>query len=224
MPTEKYSNIILNHNNKLQYNNTKYIKSYQQLLIISDDEIKEGDWWFNFDRNAFNNKESGAIINRPPNCKKIIASYPPLEITKLHKGEVIDDSYPKDFRQYLPQPTQQFIEQYIESYNKGEVITDVLVEYGYFEMNSKANYKGNYDFICPNCKHIDKDLWYSKQPTYCTNCSKLKINPDNTITIKPVKDSWDREEMFKLMDDYQDYLFRTNEPVKTFKEWFNQNL
>ena len=48
------------------------------------------------------------------------------------------------------------------------------------------------------------------------------INPkDNTITIKKLKDSFNLEEMYKLMDDYQDYLFKTNDPVKTFKEWFN---
>ena len=33
---------------------------------------------------------------------------------------------------------------------------------------------------------------------------------------------YSEEKMHKLMDDYQDYLFKTNEPVKTFKEWFEQ--
>jgi len=34
--------------------------------------------------------------------------------------------------------------------------------------------------------------------------------------------SYSKEEMHKLMDDYQNYLVKTNEPVKTFKEWFEQ--
>lgn len=33
---------------------------------------------------------------------------------------------------------------------------------------------------------------------------------------------YSEEDMHKLMDEYQDYLFKTNEPVKTFKEWFKQ--
>ena len=32
--------------------------------------------------------------------------------------------------------------------------------------------------------------------------------------------SYSEEDMHKLMDEYQDYLFKTNDPVKTFKEWF----
>ena len=35
----------------------------------------------------------------------------------------------KDFRFYLPQPSQQFIQKYIEEYNKGREIKEVLVEY-----------------------------------------------------------------------------------------------
>lgn len=207
IPTEKYSNIILNHNNKLQFNDTKYIKSYQQLLIISDDEIKEGNWFLNTKSNAIG-QHNGSRILLFKEDRKIIASYPLLKIKCIESNNGFCGKGTCDYPscKYQPQPSQQFIEQYIESYNKGEVITDVLVEYiGNLKVNS---YHENGD---PN----KSDSHYIFYP---------KINPDNTITIKPVKDSWDREEMFKLMDDYQDYLFRTNEPVKTFKEWFNQNL
>ena len=48
-----------------------------------------------------------------------------------------------------------------------------------------------------------------------------KVNLNNEITIRPIKTSYTLEEMHKLMDDYQDYLFKTGKPVKTFKEWFN---
>ena len=57
-----------------------------------------------------------------------------------------------------------------------------------------------------------------------TTMSKKESNLDTNktpITIKKLKDSFNLEEMYKLMDDYQDYLFKTNDPVKTFKEWFN---
>jgi hypothetical protein len=82
----------------------------------------------------------------------------------------------------LPQPSQQFIEKYIECYNKGEVITDVLVEY-------ENNYDLNY-YTPPGgiecCEKIDN--W------------KLKVNPkDNTITIKKLKDSWSRNELEEIV-------------------------
>ena len=70
----------------------------------------------------------------------------------------------------LPQPSQSFIEKFIEEYNKGNVITEVMVEYW----------------------DIDD---YSNAPIGQTIHS-LKVNPkDNTITICKVKDSWTREEI-----------------------------
>ncbi len=33
---------------------------------------------------------------------------------------------------------------------------------------------------------------------------------------------YSEEDMHKLMDEYQDYLFKTTEPVKTFKDWLEQ--
>ncbi len=33
---------------------------------------------------------------------------------------------------------------------------------------------------------------------------------------------YSEEDMHNLMNEYQEYLFKTNEPVKTFKEWFEQ--
>lgn len=49
----------------------------------------------------------------------------------------------------------------------------------------------------------------------------LKVDSHNTITIHSVKDSWSREEMFQLMDNYQNYLIETDRTVKSFEEWFN---
>lgn len=46
------------------------------------------------------------------------------------------------------------------------------LEEKYYQMDSVANYRGNYDFKCPNCKETIDDLMFSKQPTYCFKCSK----------------------------------------------------
>ena len=191
------------------------------IYILSDDEIKEGDYFLADNRLSQSSnsgkpnwivckctevKNTWKYCNEIPNeghngdwSKKIIVTTDTSLKQFIHTTMVIDED---DMYKSLPQPSEQFITKYIESYNKGEVITDVLVEYETLKTTA-------------NNKHFGEGHIYS-----ITN--KLKINPkDNTITIKKLKDSFNLEEMYKLMDDYQDYLFKTNDPVKTFKEWFN---
>ena len=101
---------------------------------------------------------------------------------------------------FLPKPSQSFIEKYIEKYNKGEQITDVLVEY-----------------------------W-----AHTEEHPQLKINPkDNTITIKPVKDSWNREEVVQLASNafraghargFSGYPMTENWTKQTLDDWIKQNL
>jgi hypothetical protein len=91
---------------------------------------------------------------------------------------------------YISKPSQQFILEYIESYNKGEIITDILVEY---ESYTKGNLYGNPMLIKP------------------VVLNKLKVNSkDNTITIKGIKDSWSREEVFVLFSEYENDNLRLN--------------
>ena len=141
----------------------------QNIYITSDEEIKEGDWiqrndelpvlytndfWFDFG----------------VQYKKIIATTDNL-ITVYRFNDDSDK---------LPQPSQQFIEKYIEEYNKGNVITDIYVR-----------------LISEWTTTIDEDGGDS------TFEYVLKINSDNTIDIKlplkKVKDSFSREEVIKLL-------------------------
>lgn len=129
------------------------------LFIISDEEIKDKD--ITYDAMCeilipipFNVKACPSKLFS--NYKKIIASTNP----SLN----------------LPQPSQSFITKYIEEYNKGNVITEVMVEY---EVNSKDIIK------------------------FGARGEHVKINSkDNTITIKKIKDSWTREEVIKLIKEY----------------------
>lgn len=83
----------------------------------------------------------------------------------------------------LPSPTQGFIEKYIKKHNEGNPITDVLVEYGSITGDELGADPAYFDF-----------------PT------KPKVNPKtNTITILPVKDSWNKEELYSIMQQYVDY-------------------
>ena len=154
----------------------------QHLYIISDDEIKEGDWFINLFNNVIVQAHNWIYVST---CKKIIATTDTsLEI--VSKG--INPVYEK-----LPQPSQQFIEQYIESYNKGKVITDVLVE-----LKSSGLHYFNED---------------------------LRINPkDNTIIIKKLKDSWNREEVIELMKKYCIDIHRYTINSNDFNKWIEENL
>ena len=136
----------------------------QHLYITSDDEIKEGDWFINIRQ---------GYIGKPSKCirkYKIIATTDTsLKIKTYYE---IEDNQEIN----LPQPSQQFIDKYIEEYNKGNIITDVLVEYEKTNIGSIINVSKR-NFI-----------------------EQLKINPkDNTITIKKLKDNWNREEVIGLL-------------------------
>jgi hypothetical protein len=77
-----------------------------------------------------------------------------------------------DCSEFLPQPSQSFIEKFVEEYNYRGVITEVMVEYE--SIGAYANPKYNSDY-------------------------QLKINSDNTINIINSKERWSREEVVELL-------------------------
>lgn len=124
----------------------------QHLLILSDEEIKEGDWVYS-NKGTLNIQQVSQKTfhdKRNYGWKKIIAT------TDKSLG--------------LPEPPQSFITKYVEEYNKGNVITDVMVEYDDFTSNNGVNLNDGY--------HVS-----------------LVINKDNTINIKSIKNSWNIEEI-----------------------------
>ena len=134
------------------------------LYLLSDDEIKEGDWCLQFHKTNTNipinvvkykNYGEGNYY-----FKKIIATTDSsLEIF----DKELSNRHSVKVNILLPQLSKQFIEKYIEEYNKGNVITDVLVEY-------------ESDF---NSCFCTKDICNGN------NCpKKLKVNPkDNSLLI-----------------------------------------
>lgn len=204
------------HTGKLSYQGSASSADNRHLYIISDDEIKEGDWCL-IDGNKIGkrtNKQTYPdctdgeshlcyyyIINgeersyHVSHCKKIITttdtSLKPsctcTESAAIYCGSKCQIS--------LPQPSQQFIEKYIEEYNKGKKITDVMVEY-------------------ENIIALDGHTVIGIE---------LKINPkDNTITIKKVKDSWNREEVVELLNKLNNTLNIGSD--LTLEQWIRENL
>ena len=158
-------------------------KEYQHLYIISNDKIKEDDWCIDSDRNIFQHKNHFPISIGQ---RKIIATTNPLLKIEIdgNRGDLLPDV---SFDINLPQPSQQFIEKYIEEYNKGNVITDILVEYAS-------------DF---NSCFCTKDICNGN------NCpKKLKINPkDNTLTIKKLKETYNKEELYQILEKYTSFIW-----------------
>ena len=169
-------------------------KEYQHLYIISDDEIKKGDYIYCTITNAIEiAKYNHDYLIR--DWKKVIATTDTS--LYIHQKETI--SLPERVF-YLPQPSQQFIQKYIEEYNRGNIITDVLVEY---ELISNEEY-----FL--NTINPDENVPYFDE--------NLKINPKyNTISIKKVKDSYTKEEVDRMLDEQASKT--TAEMMEKFKDY-----
>ncbi len=186
---------------KLEFNYCNYwnniyhkrVKLYH-LYIVSDDEIKIKDKVIEqltdgsfsiFNIDTFND------IHNNGTQRKIIATTD----TSLNISE-----YAPQLWKYLPQPSQQFIEKFVKCYNKGKIITDVLVEY--------------------------EEIVYDTVPYSMKK--KLKINPkDNTITIKKLKDSRNREEIIELFKKHNLDLNKNHNLsfIQDFTDkWIKENL
>ena len=181
-----------------------YINSQkkQHLYILSDDEIKEGDWFiygnnesgYHLDTKAPDTSQRfGVNTNRSiNNPKKVIAS---TDLSLLKPGAGAFNS-----KACLPQPSEQFLTQYVKAYNNAKPIEEVEVEYELCETYRMD--ECNSRFHC------------------CENPMKLKISSNNTINIKLVKDTWTKEEVINLLYKTKASLFTPEEMDK----WIEENL
>lgn len=141
----------------------------QHLYITSNDEIKDGDWYVRlFDNLLF--KACSQSDHNVYESKKIIATTnTTLKIDSLLDIHSIPTQFIEEGKQ-LPRPSNEFIQSYIKANGKG--FDKVLVEV----INSL--YK----------EYVDDQDAYG----YDVNNYKIKLAPDNTITIKPVTtDTWE---------------------------------
>ena len=180
--------------------NIKTPTQLQNLYIISDDEISRYDWCINRNNNKVfqvQSEEEAKELNDfigENGYNKIIATTDNSLTEDRQKAAFVVIGHP------LPQPSKQFIQKFVEEYNKGNVITDVLIEY---ELISNEEYFGN-------TVNPDNDVPYFDE--------KLKINPkDNTITIKKVKDCYTQEQVDRMLDEQASRT--TAEMLEKFKDY-----
>lgn len=173
-------------------------EQYQHLYIISDDKIKEGDWCLS---------KLNEIVRFKKNYdssfyKKIISTTDTSLEIFVESNSGIYTTHGKGYFEKLPQPSKEFIKLFVEEYNEGNAITDVMVEYE----NAALPYNGIF---------VIGELPTHKQ--------QLKINPkDNTITIRKIKDSWNRKEVEILLRRIANDI--GNESILGINEWIKDNL
>lgn len=211
LPTRKAENSLLMYNNKsliLQFKSNgfytqEYLKSIHadshHLYITSDEEIKE-DWVYNQHctnypkifkvKSEWLNNEG--IYKGEIYLQKIIATTDKsLKIRLLNSSGLSEGEYETT----LSQPSKQFIDAYIQSYNIKQPIEHVLVDYEEIEYG-----------------HVDD---YSKPHGFET---RLKVDKANYITITKIKNSWNKEEVKKLIN-----LYATTFVDGNIDQWIDDN-
>ncbi len=150
----------------------------QHLYIVSNEEIKEGDWCID-NRPTMNNFIHQLSCNVKGDIKKIIASTNNMQNELSVKGVIGN----------IPQIPQQFIDQYINEYNKGNIITKVLVE---------VKLETFHDWLTAPCEPFP---------------DKIKLNQDNEISILII----DKSIIHKFVREIQEEFPEMNHDYLTFK-------
>lgn len=200
------------------------------LYILSDEEITKGDWCICYESIGLHSEikeykilkcsksnhyrkgdqkhlhlfDNNNYEYSPDKCKKIIAT--------TDRSLVVNVSKPLGVTRELPNIPLEFVEKYIEEYNKGNVITEVMVEH-------------KFDYA-----EEDTECWGDE-------IEKLKIDKNNQIIITTrTKDNWNRKEVIELMKKFKEEteLFSTSSIVKENKsfmtieqienKWIEENL
>ena len=183
---------------------------YFHLYITSSDEIKEGDWYV----------YKGQILQAVIDASGMVLDSPIGKIIATNDPELTTDKKEVTFGvpsidKGLPQPSDKFIQAFIDAYNKGEKIEKALVEYEKSKECDCHNYKSCKSFRLPVEIHCSRF-----EPKYFL---KLK---DSNIIIKKTKDNWSRGEVVDLILRYQyrlSYCGKDNWGYIT-KEWIEENL
>lgn len=211
LSTKEKSNIWL-RDNKLEYNSSPSNKiNPQHLYIISDDEIKEGDWYVHNQAGKLRVINSNAI---PMDAKKVIATTD----TSLHTSEEVDGSELMDEWQgekidlhtELSQLPESFIQAYIKAYNEGKPITEVDLEV------SRCCDQCGDDKSATDC--------YCHYGNYKT-ISVIKTREDNTVIVHRSK-MYSADEVRQIAMNYAGFMVGKTPPYSSEEtnKWFNENL
>lgn len=206
LPTEKESNIVIYRGETesfLSYyeegrrvSPTKEF-AQQHLYILSDDEIKNNDFiLYCLDKEPIQYKENcmeQSIKLQEYGYKKIIASTDKSIQALKFEGSKLE-AFSKILVGVKANISESFVQKYIFSYNKGERIDKVMVEYEHISPYWE-NQKDH--SICFSEEEVNKQggsyIYHSGD--------KLKVNSKtNSIIITKIKNSWTRDEVISLLN------------------------
>ena len=108
----------------------------QHFYFLSDEEINGCDWYYypatNTIRKAIKNS-LGRLPKIVHDSKKIIATTDKSLTKIVHVFDFLSQESGEIEVPALPKPSQEFIEKFVEEYNKGNVVTEVMVAYDHFK-------------------------------------------------------------------------------------------
>jgi hypothetical protein len=198
LPTEKASTLSKDKYGPLYFGNYPEDNNMlnQFIYILSNDEIKEGDWVYN--------KKSKEVYKIT--IKEEVVSYEKKIIATTDTSLIGGVRWGKEFS--FPQPSPQFIQKYVELYNKGKIIERCLVEYE----------------IVPDFESKDRDN--DGQIFNGLKKEELKVDENNYITITKVKDSLSKKDveklLWKLANGIVDGSIKPND--EDTNKWIKENL
>lgn len=201
LPTDKATRVFLSNidNKILLMNEARTIPfnqnntlTGQHLYITSNEEIEEGDWYIYTD--LLNRKSLHRALpsttNELGNKKKIIATTD----RNLGLSGYCDDGIPLDNKgnmfKPLPKPSNEFLKKFC----KEGGIWEVMVEY-------------DEDYEMVSYETGEAPIFFNK----------IKVAPDNTITIHPVEERmYSKEEVMELMEKSWDMSLEVNRNISNY--------
>jgi hypothetical protein len=162
----------------------------QNLYILSDDEIKEGDWYYDSIYQDVVNEKEGNICSK---CYKIIATTDPKLVFR-YKGYEYGTGDKIDAMVYLPQISQSLVKYYAKHQPEE-------VELEYYTIEEYPN---------RDSWHLDTDennevVWVEPEEKVCINsCARGTLShckENGCEWLKPKETLYTREEVEKLTHD-----------------------
>jgi len=213
LPTDK-SNLYTDCNGNLQITSKEWSQgdlsgcTMQHLYILSDDEIKEGDW-------CYNPNNDGSVVRYTKYFRitvfKIIATTDPKlnNYIENDKGEGVDEIFPQ-----IPQSL-------IEYYAKHQP-EEVELEYVKVDNDTSATIQGHAPEWVEELKLQDNEVVWVK-PEYSHNTRQM-----NTQEIEDKFDVklYTREEVEQLLFNLAEHyaMTSTKQEVDDFNKWIKENL
>ena len=174
----------------------------QHLYFLLDDEIKEGDWYHGIAKGRldviyqYSSKGYNFEDNPFYTPKKIIATTDKSLLFLIGPNDkgIVKNVIHINGQFYKQLP--QPSQGFIQKYCEKGGIDEVMVEYEGYKVNGM----------------IDEATSY-----------RPKVSSDNTITIRPIKDSWSREEVKDLVKKYSRDLHGVHHSPD-MNSWIKENL